>query len=214
MDDRVKLKVMGITYSQIQNGAYALVLAEENGDRRIPIIIGTAEAQSIAIRLEHLTPPRPMTHDLFASFAQGFGIRLREVFVYHYEDGVFSSELLFDDGTRQIRIDSRTSDAIAIALRTQSPIYTTEKIISEAGIIFQEEPKEKNGNPGAVLALVLFALLGGGAAFYYFKFLKPKQNVKGDTDLEDFEFEDYDEDEPEADTGEVSKEEETEDEEV
>ena len=142
MDDRVKLKVMGITYSQIQNGAYALVLAEENGDR-IPIIIGTAEAQSIAIRLEHLTPPRPMTHDLFASFAQGFGIRLREVFVYHYEDGVFSSELLFDDGTRQIRIDSRTSDAIAIALRTQSPIYTTEKIISEAGIIFQEEPKEK-----------------------------------------------------------------------
>mgnify|MGYP001808769267 FL=1 len=143
MDDRVKLKVMGITYSQIQNGAYALVLAEENGDRRIPIIIGTAEAQSIAIRLEHLTPPRPMTHDLFASFAQGFGIRLREVFVYHYEDGVFSSELLLDDGTRQIRIDSRTSDAIAIALRTQSPIYTTEKIISEAGIIFQEEPKEK-----------------------------------------------------------------------
>ena len=143
MDDRVNLKVMGITYSQIQNGAYALVLAEENGDRRIPIIIGTAEAQSIAIRLEHLTPPRPMTHDLFASFAQGFGIRLREVFVYHYEDGVFSSELLFDDGTRQIRIDSRTSDAIAIALRTQSPIYTTEKIISEAGIIFQEEPKEK-----------------------------------------------------------------------
>ena len=143
MDDRVKLKVMGITYSQMQNGAYALVLAEENGDRRIPIIIGTAEAQSIAIRLEHLTPPRPMTHDLFASFAQGFGIRLREVFVYHYEDGVFSSELLFDDGTRQIRIDSRTSDAIAIALRTQSPIYTTEKIINEAGIIFQEEPKEK-----------------------------------------------------------------------
>ena len=143
MDDRVKLKVMGITYSQIQNGAYALVLAEENGDRRIPIIIGTAEAQCIAIRLEHLTPPRPMTHDLFASFAQGFGIRLREVFVYHYEDGVFSSELLFDDGTRQIRIDSRTSDAIAIALRTQSPIYTTEKIINEAGIIFQEEPKEK-----------------------------------------------------------------------
>ena len=143
MDDRVKLKVMGITYSQIQNGAYALVLAEENGDRRIPIIIGTAEAQSIAIRLEHLTPPRPMTHDLFASFAPGFGIRLREVFVYHYEDGVFSSELLFDDGTRQIRIDSRTSDAIAIALRTQSPIYTTEKIISEAGIIFQEDPKEK-----------------------------------------------------------------------
>ena len=174
MDDRVKLKVMGITYSQIQNGAYALVLAEENGDRRIPIIIGTAEAQSIAIRLEHLTPPRPMTHDLFASFAQGFGIRLREVFVYHYEDGVFSSELLFDDGTRQIRIDSRTSDAIAIALRTQSPIYTTEKIISEAGIIFQEEPKEKKKEEtennlssmmtmlGSFTILRLTSLLGAG----------------------------------------------------
>nr|WP_290427123.1 bifunctional nuclease family protein [Coprobacter tertius] len=148
VENRIKLKILGITYSQIQNGAYALVLAEEEGLRRIPIIIGTAEAQSIAIRLEHLTPPRPMTHDLFVSFAHGFGIRLLEVFIYSFEEGVFSSELLFEDeNKRQIRIDSRTSDAIAIALRAQAPIYTTPEIISEAGIIFEEESEEETAEP-------------------------------------------------------------------
>ena len=137
---RIKLQVLGITYSQIQAGAYALVLAEEEGLRRIPIIIGTPEAQSIAIRLEHLVPPRPLTHDLFVSFAHGFGIRLQEVFIYKFEDGVFSSELLFQQGEQQIRIDSRTSDAIAIALRSDARIYTTEEIIEEVGIIFEEDP--------------------------------------------------------------------------
>lgn len=139
-NQRIKLQVLGITYSQIQAGAYALVLAEEGGLRRIPIIIGTPEAQSIAIRLEHLVPPRPLTHDLFVSFAHGFGIRLLEVFIYKFEDGVFSSELLFEQGNRQIRIDSRTSDAIAIALRSDAQIYTTEEIIQEVGIIFDEDP--------------------------------------------------------------------------
>lgn len=137
---RIKLQVLGITYSQIQAGAYALVLAEEEGLRRIPIIIGTPEAQSIAIRLEHLVPPRPLTHDLFVSFAHGFGIRLLEVFIYKFEDGVFNSELLFQQGEQQIRIDSRTSDAIAIALRSDARIYTTEEIIEEVGIIFEEDP--------------------------------------------------------------------------
>ena len=97
MDKRIKLKVLGITYSQIQSGAYALVLAEETGTRRIPIIIGTAEAQSIAIQLEHLTPPRPLTHDLFVSFANAFGIKLKEVFIYKFEEGVFNAELVFED---------------------------------------------------------------------------------------------------------------------
>ena len=143
MENRIKLKVLGITYSQIQNGAYALVLAEEEGPHRIPIIIGTAEAQAIAIRLEHLVPPRPMTHDLFVSFAHAFGIRLVEVFIYKFEDGVFSSELLFDDGERQIRVDSRTSDAIAIALRSQAPVYTTPEIVEEAGIISTKHPKKQ-----------------------------------------------------------------------
>ena len=143
MEKRVKLIVLGITYSQVQNGAYALVLAEENGPRRIPIIIGTAEAQAIAIRLENLIPPRPMTHDLFVSFAHGFGIRLTEVYIYRFEDGVFSSELLFDDGERQMRVDSRTSDAIAIALRTNADIYTSETIAEQAGFILEDEGLEE-----------------------------------------------------------------------
>lgn len=133
MENRVRLEVLGITYNQIQNGAYVLVLAEMDGPRRIPIVIGTAEAQSIVMRLGNKIPPRPMTHDLFVSFAHGFGVRLVEVFIYSFKDGIFASELLFDDGERQMRIDSRTSDAIAIALRTQSPIYTTPEILAEAG---------------------------------------------------------------------------------
>ncbi|MGL4292947.1 MAG: bifunctional nuclease domain-containing protein [Bacteroidales bacterium] len=148
MEKRIKLKVLGITYSQIQSGAYALVLAEENGTRRIPIIIGTAEAQSIAIQLEHLTPPRPLTHDLFVSFAKAFGIKLKEVYSYKFEDGVFNAELVFEDkdGQEQ-RIDSRTSDAIAFALRTEAVITTTEDIIEKAGIEFEEESEKKDHSP-------------------------------------------------------------------
>lgn len=138
MDTRVKLRVQGLTNSQVQSGAYALILAEENGPRRIPIIVGTSEAQSIAIALEKITPPRPLTHDLFATFTRAFGIMLHEVFIYKFEDGVFYSELLFDDGQRQVRLDSRTSDAIAIALRVKCNIYTTEQIVRECGIVLEE----------------------------------------------------------------------------
>lgn len=115
-----------------------MILAEENGARRIPIIVGTSEAQSIAIALEHITPPRPLTHDLFVTFAQAFGIQLREVFIYKFEDGVFYSELLFDDGITQVRLDSRTSDAIAIALRVKCDIYTTDQIVTECGVVLEE----------------------------------------------------------------------------
>ncbi|RHU22628.1 bifunctional nuclease family protein [Parabacteroides sp. TM07-1AC] len=138
MDTKIKLRVQGLTNSQIQSGAYALILAEENGARRIPIIVGTSEAQSIAIALEHITPPRPLTHDLFVTFAQAFAIQLREVFIYKFEDGVFYSELLFDDGITQVRLDSRTSDAIAIALRVKCDIYTTEQIVTECGVVLEE----------------------------------------------------------------------------
>lgn len=147
MEKRINLKVLGITYSQIQSGAYALVLAEENGSRRIPIIIGTAEAQSIAIQLEHLTPPRPLTHDLFVSFANAFGIKLKEVFIYKFEEGVFSAELVFEDKDGiQKKIDSRTSDAIAFALRCDALISTTEDIAQRAGVEFEEETL-KEGTP-------------------------------------------------------------------
>lgn len=141
MNDKIRLKVFGLSYSQIQSGAYALVLEQVDGPYRIPVVIGAAEAQSIAIILEGITPPRPMTHDLFESFTHAFGIKLIDVFIYKFEDGIFFSELTFSDGDRQIVLDSRTSDAIAIALRTKSPIYTTPEIIEETGFIL-ESPEE------------------------------------------------------------------------
>ncbi len=138
METRVKLIVKELIDSQIRSGAYTLVLAEETGQHRIPIIIGTAEAQSITFALQHIMPPRPITHDLFASFIQSFSIKLKEVFIYKFEEGIYYSELLFDDGERQIKLDSRTSDAIAIALRVGCNIYTTPEIISECGVVFEE----------------------------------------------------------------------------
>lgn len=138
VNTRVELRVQGLTNSQIQAGAYALILAEENTSRRIPVIVGTAEAQSIAIALENITPPRPLTHDLFVSFSKVLGVVLNEVFIYKFEDGVFYSELLFTGGTREIRLDSRTSDAIAIALRMECRIYTTEAIMHECGVDLDE----------------------------------------------------------------------------
>lgn len=143
MDKKIRLRVQGLTNSQIHSGAYALILAEEGGVHRIPIIVGTAEAQSIAIALERIIPPRPLTHDLFASFSQAFGIHLREVFIYKFEDGIFYSELLFDNGLNLIRLDSRTSDAIAIALRVRCDIYTTSEIVEECGVVLEEVSQEK-----------------------------------------------------------------------
>ena len=131
---RVKLKVIGISYSQTQSGAYALILAEENGNRRIPIIIGGFEAQAIVVKLENITPPRPLTHDLVLLFAREFGISVFEVLIYKLEEGVFFSRLLCNNGEKEILIDSRTSDAIALALRFGCPIYITEDILEKAGI--------------------------------------------------------------------------------
>ena len=137
-DSRIRLSVLGISYSQIQTGAYALILAQVDGPYRIPVVIGAAEAQSIALRLESIVPPRPMTHDLFVSFAHAFGVKLKEVFIYKFEDGIFSSELTFTDGDRTVVIDSRTSDAIAIAMRTHAPIYTTPEILDETGFLMEQ----------------------------------------------------------------------------
>lgn len=135
MKDRIRLKVLGISYSQIHSGANALIMAQVDGPIRIPIVIGNAEAQSIAIRMEGITPPRPLTHDLFVSFTHAFGVTLKEVFIYKFENGIFSSELTFSDGERQVVLDSRTSDAIAIAMRTKAPIYTTRAIMEETGFV-------------------------------------------------------------------------------
>lgn len=135
MEERIKLNVLGITYSQVQQGAYALVLEQADGPYRIPIVVGVAEAQAIAVRLEHIITPRPMPHDLMVSMAHGFGITLDEVFIYRFDDGIFLSELHLSGEDRQITIDSRTSDAIALAMRTGAPIYTTREILEQTGFV-------------------------------------------------------------------------------
>jgi bifunctional DNase/RNase len=147
---KIRLNVLGISYSQTQTGAYALVLAEEAGKRRIPIIVGGFEAQAIAIQLEGLKPPRPLTHDLFLNFSKTFKIELIEVTIYKLEEGVFFSKLTCDDGKNITEIDARTSDAIALALRFKCPIYTTEEIMQRAGIIldFDKESASKPSKPG------------------------------------------------------------------
>lgn len=138
MEDRIQLRVMGISYSQTQSGAYALILAQAGGPVRIPVVIGAAEAQLIAMRMEGITPPRPLTHDLMANMTRAFGIALKEVFIYKFEDGVFSSEMKFIDMDREVTLDSRTSDAIALAMRVGAPIFTTREILEETGFVLEE----------------------------------------------------------------------------
>jgi hypothetical protein len=145
--NKVKLNVLGISYSQTQSGAYALVLSEESGKRRIPIIIGGFEAQAIAIQLEGLTPPRPLTHDLFLNFSKSFGIEILDVHIYKLEEGVFFSKLRCDNGKKEVFVDARTSDSIALALRFGCPIYTNEEILERAGIVLEIEEGETSNAP-------------------------------------------------------------------
>ena len=140
--NKVPLNVLGISYSHTQTGAYALVLGEEKGNRRIPIIIGGPEAQAIAIQLEGLKPPRPLTHDLFFNFATEYSIMLETVYIFRLEEGIFYSKLMCSDGIKRVELDARTSDAIALALRFQCPIYTTEEILERAGLIFTGDPQQ------------------------------------------------------------------------
>ncbi len=135
--NKIKLSVLGISYSQTQSGAYALVLAEEDGERRLPIIIGGFEAQAIVIKLENLNPPRPLTHDLFISFAELVNIEFKEVFIHKLDEGVFFSQLICESAGKELIIDSRTSDAVALALRFECPIYIDEVIMDKAGIVIE-----------------------------------------------------------------------------
>jgi uncharacterized protein len=136
---KVRLEIVGLSYSQTQAGAYALVLGESGGKRRLPIIIGGFEAQAIAIELEKMTPSRPLTHDLFKTFAETFDIGVSEVIIYNLVEGIFYAKLMCNSGERETEIDARTSDAIALAVRFQCPIYTYEFILASAGIILEEE---------------------------------------------------------------------------
>lgn len=137
--EKIELKIIGLSYSQTQSGAYALVLAEKTGSRRLPIIIGGFEAQSIAIELEKMKPSRPLTHDLFKTFAESFNIQIKEVLIYNLVEGVFYAKLLCDKDGEEVEIDARTSDAIAIGIRCECPVYTFEHILSSAGIQLEEE---------------------------------------------------------------------------
>jgi len=134
----IELEVLGLSYSQTQTGAYALVLAEKKGKRRIPIIIGSAEAQAIAIQLEGLTPLRPLTHDLFVDMATAFAISVIKVNITKLDEGIFYSELICERGGVTTVIDARTSDAVALALRFKCSIFTNEEILEKAGIILED----------------------------------------------------------------------------
>ncbi|MDR1563049.1 MAG: DUF151 domain-containing protein [Dysgonamonadaceae bacterium] len=134
---KIRLKLIGLTFSQVQAGAYAVILAEKSGQRRVSIIIGTPEAQAIAIYLDKLKPPRPLTHDLFVSFMDMMNVRLKEVHIYRYDDGVFFSNLIFSEKDKEFYLDSRISDAIALALRTGAMITIDEKVMMKTAVTLE-----------------------------------------------------------------------------
>lgn len=143
MNQRVKLSILGISFSQVQAGAYALIFAESDGPRRLPIVIGTPEAQSIAIIMEKITPPRPLSHDLMVTTFAALGVELVDVYIYKFENGAFYAELTLQQGENQYKIDSRTSDGVALAIRTGAPIYTTEEIMVNMSVVFDEGSEEQ-----------------------------------------------------------------------
>jgi len=148
----VRLKIKGISYSQTQNGAYALILNEVDGDRKLPIVIGAFEAQSIAIALEkEIKPPRPLTHDLFKNFADRFQIVIKQVIIHKLIDGVFYSSIICERDKVEEIIDARTSDAIALALRFDAPIFTYKNILDKAGIFLKFSNKEDEDDDDSIV---------------------------------------------------------------
>ncbi len=141
--DKIELEILGLSSSQSQSGSFALVLGETIGNRRLPIIIGMFEAQAIAIEIEKIVPNRPMTHDLFKSFANSFNFTVEEIVISDLKEGVFFAKIVCSSSGRTLEIDARPSDAIAIGLRFDVPIFTFESVLSEAGIVLTEEESEK-----------------------------------------------------------------------
>lgn len=142
--EKIQLEILGLSSSQSQSGSFALVLGETDGNRRLPIIIGMFEAQAIAIEIEKIIPNRPMTHDLFKSFGHSFNFAVKEIVISDLKEGVFFAKIVCDNDSKTVEIDARPSDAIAIGLRFNAPIYTHEKIMADAGIILTEESEEEN----------------------------------------------------------------------
>jgi len=168
----VRLNIKGISYSQTQNGAYALILNEVDGDRKLPIVIGAFEAQSIAIALEkEIRPPRPLTHDLFKNFADRFDIIVKQVIIHKLVDGVFYSSLICERDKIEEIIDARTSDAIALALRFKAPIFTYKNILDKAGIYLKVNPKkeEESDDDSILIDEMLAEELEGSPALENYK---------------------------------------------
>jgi len=139
---KIKLEILGLSSSQSQAGSFALVLGEVEGNRRLPIIIGMFEAQAIAIEIEKIVPNRPMTHDLFKSFANAFHFHVEEIIISDLKEGVFFAKIVCTDGLKKSEVDARPSDAIAVGLRFDAPIFTFENILAEAGIVLTDEEEE------------------------------------------------------------------------
>jgi uncharacterized protein len=146
---KIALDIVGLSYSQTQSGAYALLLNESKGKRRLPIIIGGFEAQAIAIEMENMKPSRPLTHDLFKNFAETFEIKLKEVIIYNLVEGIFYAKLICARDNNEVEIDARTSDAIALAVRFNCPVYTYEFILNSAGIVMDDDLVKEGGSKEA-----------------------------------------------------------------
>ena len=147
MENRCKLNVVGITYSQIERGVYAIILQQENTNRRLPIVIGTSEAQSIECKLQNIKTPRPLTDDLMISCLRNYGVEITEIYIRRLPNGVFTADLKLSSDEKTIIMDSRSSDAIALALRSDAPIYTSQEVMDEAGFDVKDTNKKQEKAP-------------------------------------------------------------------
>lgn len=189
---KIKLEILGLSSSQTQTGSFALVLGETEGNRRLPIIIGMFEAQAIAIEIEKIVPNRPMTHDLFKSFANNFHFHIEEIIISDLKEGVFFAKIVCTDGLKKLEIDARPSDAIAIGLRFDSPIFTYESILAEAGIVLtdqddEEEHAETKPEPKAKVKKEAAKKTSGGEDYKHYSIEKLNDLLKDAIEKEDYE---------------------------
>ena len=186
---KIKLEILGLSSSQSQTGSFALVLGEADGNRRLPIIIGMFEAQAIAIEIEKIVPNRPMTHDLFKSFANSFHFHVEEIVISDLKEGVFFAKIVCTDGLKKSEVDARPSDAIAVGLRFDAPIFTFENILAEAGIVLtDEEDEEEKTEPKAEKKVkVKKEVSKKGDDFKSYSLEKLNELLKDAIDKEDYE---------------------------
>jgi len=189
---KIKLDTFGLSSSQTQAGSFALVLGETEGNRRLPIIIGMFEAQAIAIEIEKIVPNRPMTHDLFKSFANNFHFHIDEIIISDLKEGVFFAKIVCTDGLKKIEIDARPSDAIAIGLRFDAPIFTYESILAEAGIVLtdqedEDERAETKPEPKAKVKKETTKKTSGGEDYKHYSIEKLNDLLKDAIEKEDYE---------------------------